>query len=1385
MRTKDLYTCLAMLILIIAFPRTGNSQTADFHYFQYKGQDACFAQAINDRNQYFNPVLSGFYPDPSICRKGSDYYLVTSTFSYYPGIPIFHSTDLVNWVQIGNVLNRPSQLQLKAGIRLSGGIYAPTIRYNKYNDTFYLITTCTDGIGNFIVKTKNPKENNWSEPVPLHFGGIDPDIFFDEDGKAYIVHNDEPDGKPEWDGHRSIWLRQFSVEGDSIFGEKKMIVDGGTDKAKHPVWIEAPHLYKINGYYYLLCAEGGTSVQHSEVVFRSESIFGPYIPWKNNPILTQRDLPENRKNPVTSAGHADLIQTAEGDWYAVFLACRPYEGNYYNTGRETFMLPVTWVDGYPVILKANEEIPYIVNKANLEPNAESYKGNFTWKDDFDDEKLDDRYLMLRTPPEDKWWKIANGMLTLSSTGSTIYEPNQPAFTGIRQQHLTFSAQIKMDYLPDNEGDIAGLVCYQREKHNFVFGKIIDGNGKYYLVLKRAEGDVKTIAKTEIPDGTARKAVTLKVEGKKDKYSFLYSFDDGESWKTIAEDVDAKNLSTQSAGGFTGTIIGCYVYNDTTPVDDRKLPAKDIANPFGVERFVFPSAGQEYLSLVENGKPVQIISDVNDYAGVIRAVGDLKDDFRKVSGNLPSVSGKTAIIVGTAGKSAIIDKLLRDGKIDKNELAGKNEKYVIQTIDNPTGDIQKALIIAGSDKRGTIYGIYELSAQIGVSPWYWWADVPVEHQTNLYIKPGKYTDGEPAVKYRGIFINDEAPAFQGWCIEKFGGVNSKMYKHMFELILRLKGNFLWPAMWGNAFFDDDPLNGQLADEYGIVISTSHHEPMGRAHSEWKRYGQGVWNYNKNPKALQNFWKGGMERMKNYETVVTVGMRGDGDEPMSEESDIALLQKIVKDQRKIISEVTGKKAEETPQVWALYKEVQDYYDKGMRVPDDITLLLCDDNWGNVRKLPDLNAKLRKGGYGMYYHFDYVGGPRNYKWINVSQVQRIWEQMNLTYQYGVDKIWVVNVGDLKPMEYPISFFLDMAWNPDRFNADNLLLHTEEWCARQFGEKYAKESARLINLYTKYNRRVTPELLNENTYSLENYNEFETVMNDYRNLTIEAMRLYYLIPDKYKDAFDQLVLFPVNACSNLYEMYYAVARNRHYAAKRDIRANYWADKAKECFARDSILTMHYNNDIAGGKWSHMMDQIRIGYTSWQQPEKSVMPKVEYIVQTMIHKEKIFAEADGYVSIEAENHTTANNGAKVSWIIIPDLGKTVSGVTTTPVTENPDKDVYLEYKADLKTKGKARLIVLTSPTLNFNANKGLRYAVSLNGGEEQIVNINGHYKGELGQWQAEQIIETSTIHNIDKEGIHTIRIRPLEPGIVFQKIMLDTGGLKPSYLGAPQSDLK
>ena len=795
-------------------------------------------------------------------------------------------------------------------------------------------------------------------------------------------------------------------------------------------------------------------------------------------------------------------------------------------------------------------------------------------------------------------------------------------------------------------------------------------------------------------------------------------------------------------------------------------------------------GNEF-PLVENKVPVPIIYDESDFKGVTLAIDNLFSDFEKVTGNKPTrESGKYVLIIGTVGHSSHIDQLIKDGKINSKELDGKFEKYIIQTIPNPMSGVAEALVIAGSDKRGTIYGVYELSKQIGVSPWYWWADVPVKRAQNLYVQPGIYTEGEPAVTYRGIFINDEAPAFQGWCEEVFGGVNSKMYVYMFELILRLKGNFLWPAMWSNAFYDDDPANGALADEMGIVIGTSHHEPLGRAHDEWRRYGEGAWDYEKNPEILREFWQGSMERMKNFDVVATVGMRGDGDAPMSKEADIALLEKIIRDQRQIIEKVTGKNPEETPQVWALYKEVQDYYDKGMRVPDDVTLLLCDDNWGNVRKLPDINAPKRKGGYGIYYHFDYVGGPRNYKWINVTQIERVWEQMNLSYTHGVDKIWVVNVGDLKPMEFPISFFLDMAWDPNRFNSGNLHQYTEDWCAQQFGDEYAQESARMIELYTKYNSRATPEMLSDRTYSMENYDEFATVLNDYKDLALDALRLYNRMPPEYRDAFDQLVLFPINGMCNLYEMYYALAMNKMYVAENDLRANAFADKVKECFERDSLLTIHYNHNISDGKWVHQMDQVRIGYTYWQQPPRSVMPKVEY-VDREIPKEKRFIEKDGYISIEAYNFARLHGTNGIQWEVIPNLGRTGSAVSTFPQNVYPQANdaVYIEYDLQTVSSGEVEVQLYLSPTLNFNANEGLRYALSFNGGKEEIVNFNGHYDGSLGRWQGERIIVSSTKMSIVGAGNYTLRIRVLEPGIVIQKIILNFGGLEPSYLGAPESE--
>ncbi|WP_320168270.1 glycosyl hydrolase 115 family protein [Mangrovibacterium marinum] len=815
---------------------------------------------------------------------------------------------------------------------------------------------------------------------------------------------------------------------------------------------------------------------------------------------------------------------------------------------------------------------------------------------------------------------------------------------------------------------------------------------------------------------------------------------------------------------------------------------------GLDDLVLFERNEAGFVLSDEAQTAPIFLGESEYEGVKYVANLFAEDLKRIGLAEPKLiigdisTEKNIVLIGTVGQNPVLDKLEKSGKLDLSDLRGQWEKSLVQVVENPFPGVDKALVLAGSDKRGTIYAMLNLSRDMGVSPWYWWADVPVDQHSVVSINVGRFVTESPKVKYRGIFLNDEEPALGGWVRGNFGDFNAKFYSHLFELILRLHGNYLWPAMWGKAFFDDDPENGRLADELGIVIGTSHHEPLGRAHDEWRRYGSGPWDYSKNAKVLTAFWTKGMERMKDFETIVTVGMRGDGDEAMSEGTNIALLEKIVRDQRKIISKVTGKKAEDTPQMWALYKEVQDYYDKGMRVPDDVTLLLCDDNWGDVRKLPNMDAPKHPGGYGMYYHFDYVGGPRNYKWMNVSQIQRVWEQMNLTYSHGVDRVWIVNVGDLKPMEYPISFFLDMAWNPEQFNAQNLFQHTVDWCAEQFGEAYAEESARIIDLYTKYNHRVTPELLDENTFSLENYNEFERVRNDYRDLAMDALRLYNLIPIEYKDAFDQLVLFPTNASSNLYEMYYAVAKNHQLAEANDPAANNWADEVQKCFDRDSLLTAHYNQQIAGGKWNHQMDQIRIGYTYWQQPEVRKMPEVFRVeVPEMPNSEKVFVEGDGYVSIEASNFQQSKGSDKIHWNVIPGLGRTGSGITTFPQNEYPaDTDsVYLKYAIRFNTTGKLDVHVLVSPSLNFNANKGLRYAISIDGGEEQIVNINGEYRGELGQWQAERIIEKTTAHEITTTGVHRLRIRLLEPGIVLQKILIDCGGLKPSFLGAPQSELK
>ncbi len=816
----------------------------------------------------------------------------------------------------------------------------------------------------------------------------------------------------------------------------------------------------------------------------------------------------------------------------------------------------------------------------------------------------------------------------------------------------------------------------------------------------------------------------------------------------------------------------------------------------------------------------ILVDANDYAVVKKAADFLAADMQSITDAKPSISNSmsaqrgTAIIIGSVDQSAIIKQLLSQKKISVNDLQGKWEAYKILSVKNPVKGISQALVIVGSDRRGTAFGVFELSKQMGVSPWFWWADVPVQKRKEIFINSKIVLNDAPKVKYRGIFINDEAPALSNWSREKFGGFNSGFYAKVFELMLRLKSNYIWPAMWGNAFYDDDSLNIKTADEYAIVIGTSHHEPLMRAHDEWRRHGKKQkWNYDSTEAGLKEFWKASIQRATN-EKIVSVGMRGDGDEPMSRETATALLERIVTDQRKIIADVTGKPAAQTPQLWALYKEVQDYYDKGMRVPDDVTLLLCDDNWGNLRKLPKITDKPRKGGYGIYYHFDYVGGPRNYKWINTNPLPRIWEQMNLAWQHNVKDIWIVNVGDIKPMEFPISFFLDFAWNPDRIGGADLQAYSERWAAAQFGQAHAKDIAELLNKYSKYNGRKKPELLNENTYHTDHYNEANRVTQAYNDLLAKAESINSKLAPEYRGAFFQLVLHPVKASANLQNLYTAVAWNKKLASQKLLLANDYADKAKAYYLNDSLITLAYHQ-LNNGKWNHMMSQTHIGYTNWQQPAFNKMPTVVYVSKDSAVKEKgfiaqpipsaenkipaaakgnLFYENDGYVSIEADHFTRVVNNNKIIWKVLPDHGRTGSAVTPFPVTAAMQKpgaaSPHLQYDFYTYSEGTFEISSFFSPTLNFyNTSEGLQFAISIDDETPQVISINNDDKSTEGginyKWVGDNIIIKKSNHKILTAGKHTLKYWMVNPGVVLQKLVLDFGGMKPSYLGPPETKWK
>ncbi|HEX7492687.1 MAG TPA: glycosyl hydrolase 115 family protein [Bacteroidales bacterium] len=954
-----------------------------------------------------------------------------------------------------------------------------------------------------------------------------------------------------------------------------------------------------------------------------------------------------------------------------------------------------------------------------------------------------------------------------------------------------------------------------------------------------------------------------------------------------------------------------------------------------ESFISTNAGKGKFPISADGKSAPLLIGSNEWPGVIRAFKDLQSDIGKTVSIVPELyydnvqDAKEVIIAGTIGKNIIIDKLVKDKIIDVKGITGKWETFLIQVVSNPLPGVKRALIIAGSDKRGTIFGIYEISKQIGVSPWYWWADVPVLKKNSIYVNPGRFTQGSPSVRYRGIFLNDEAPDLTNWIREKFGSVGvgenppipkgvanygHEFYTRLFELILRLKGNYLWPAMWNNAFNEDDPENPKLADEFGIVMGNSHQEPMLRAQKEWDRRYQrslGSWNYAKNPDILEAFWREGIKRNKNYESIVTIGLRGANDTEMAPggpQANMQMLEKIVDVQRKILTDEINTEITKIPQLWCLYKEVQDYYKAGMRVPDDVTLLWAEDNWGNIRRLPTEEERKRSGGAGIYYHFDYHGGPRSYQWLNTNPIPKIWDQMSLAKQYGADRIWIVNVGHFKGYELPIEYFLDLAWNAERQTSENLDEYLELWAARQFGKTYSKEIGEILSAYTKYNGRRKPELLSPFTYSLVNYREAERVVKDYNTITLKAEEIFNKLPTEMHDAFYQLVLFPTKACAIVNELYLSAGKNDLYARQGRASTNEMANQTRQLFQIDTSLMGYFNRDFANGKWKHFMDQSHLGYTNWADPpvnslraiklkelevpdmsamgvsiegseavwpgEKSdpILPEfdnfnrqsryidifnkgkgsldfsatsdnpwillnktkgifgfderiwvsvdwdkvpkgksngsvkikgtenvITVIVNTFnpteITPESLrgFVEGEGYVSIEAEHFTRISNAGTSRWIRIENYGHTLSAMRSTGVVDAPPvtpgkNSPFLEYKMFFFSTGTFDVTSIFSPTLNFLSGRSLQYAISFDDATPQIITlVPENFNARNGNTDWEKSVSDNarfshSAHIVNTPGYHTLKLFMVDQGVVLQKIIINTGGLKPSYLGPPES---
>jgi len=802
--------------------------------------------------------------------------------------------------------------------------------------------------------------------------------------------------------------------------------------------------------------------------------------------------------------------------------------------------------------------------------------------------------------------------------------------------------------------------------------------------------------------------------------------------------------------------------------------------YATDFITFKRSSQSDIELTRTSDTITY--DPLDWKGVRMAVENLRHDLKAVTG-----SANAPVVVGTIGKS----KLAKKYKQQSKELQGKWEQYLIFTD-------RGKLVIMGSDKRGTIYGIYELSRQIGVSPWYWMADAPIQKHEQLFAKSGIYTDGEPKVKYRGIFINDEWPSFGTWCKNQFGGINSKAYARIFELMLRLKANYFWPAMWDSRFNEDDPLSPQLADDMGIVMGTSHHEPMMRAHKEYvyRKDSIGAWDYATNKANLDRFFEEGLERNKAYDNLITIGMRGDGDVAMgngNDEDNMKTLKDVVDGQREIIERVYKKPASEVPQLWAIFTEVQRYYDAGFTVPDDVTLLFCDNNWGYIRRTGPEKEQARKGGMGMYYHIDMNGGPWNDRWVNTTTAAKIREQLNLAYQTGIDRIWIINVGDLKPKEMPIDFIMHYAWNPDDYPADKIDQYMVDWARSIFGGEYAREIADIVTEYSKMNLERKPEVQRVGIYSVET-GEAQRMFNRWDELEKRTLSLSKKMPAEMQDAFYQLVEYPAVASAGVAKIYLAATLGDSITMQT-------------LFERDKQMTDKYNKVIAGGKWDGMMLDKHIGYRMWSMPNENTLPQVA----KPSDKNGITARE---TAIMAHDYTRRTATDDARWVFLPGLGRGKGNMGIEPVTakSRPLGDgATLEYNINFSQSGKQKLALGILPTNDINPSRGLRIGVRVDDGEMQTIDARQGYVDTFNEYTKENIARSKVLKplprpasdiylsgtrqrmrsevfdnlrwlsidlDIPTEGNHTVKVVMIDPEIVVEKLVINPDNEHPSYHG-------